>query len=178
MTTGSDGALWFTNESSIGRITTDGTITTYPTPHVNQLWGIAAGPDGAVWFTDHLNNSIGRITTAATPEISGFSPTGGRTGTAVTLNGFNLKHATTVAFDGTVATIVSKAATQIVTYVPTGARTGLITVTTPKGIATSKWSPRDLGIPPTAVSAGQQPFRCSGARWIRTIDLILIRDAL
>lgn len=73
LTAGPDGALWFTNYSvpgdtgfapypPIGRITTDGTITTYGSPYVEEgAMGITAGPDGAVWFNDHLNDSIGRV---------------------------------------------------------------------------------------------------------------------
>src|SRR5205807_1069707 len=65
---GPDGALWFTNSrnSSIGRITTAGTVTNYTGTGISQPEGIAAGPDGALWFTNHKNSSIGRITTAGT----------------------------------------------------------------------------------------------------------------
>jgi virginiamycin B lyase len=58
---GPDGALWFTENSAnqIGRITTAGVITEYPT--LSSLGGITAGPDGALWFT--AGNSIGRMTT-------------------------------------------------------------------------------------------------------------------
>jgi len=60
---GADGALWFTEESSdsIGRITTGGTITQYPTPGL-QPSSIARGPDGAIWFTDDsVNNTVDRL---------------------------------------------------------------------------------------------------------------------
>ena len=77
ITTGPDGALWFTESVSgkIGRITTDGKITEFalPNPHA-QPWGITTGPDGALWFTEAscirepgsrciVGNKIGRITT-------------------------------------------------------------------------------------------------------------------
>src|ERR1022692_4944019 len=65
ITTGPDGALWFTAEDTIGRITTTGTVTTYPVGHpILTPWGsgqITAGPDGALWFT--AEDAIGRITT-------------------------------------------------------------------------------------------------------------------
>lgn len=66
ITTGPDGALWFTQYESnkIGRITTAGVITEYPTssPVLNvNVYDITAGPDGALWFTEQLG--IGRITT-------------------------------------------------------------------------------------------------------------------
>src|SRR5438046_5696825 len=74
---GPDGALWFTNYrssigSSIGRITTAGTVTIYTDPSMRVPNGVAAGSDGAMWFTNYGNtppdseeivSSIGRITT-------------------------------------------------------------------------------------------------------------------
>ncbi len=68
--TGSDGALWFTefgnsSVSGIGRITTAGVITEFPTPLPGSrpFW-IAAGPDNALWFSEFGGNKIGRITVA------------------------------------------------------------------------------------------------------------------
>ena len=73
---GPDGALWFAGEAGsapggttmyteiIGRITTTGTVTQYPT-EVSTLpttVNITAGPDGNMWFTDS-NKNVGRITT-------------------------------------------------------------------------------------------------------------------
>lgn len=70
ITTGADGALWFTEYlgNKIGRITTTGVITEYPVQMVgselSQLGAITAGPDGALWFTESFASKIGRITTA------------------------------------------------------------------------------------------------------------------
>ena len=65
ITSGPDGALWFTNSgnNSIGRITTGGTVTNYTGTGISGPEGITSGPDGALWFTNSGNNSIGRITT-------------------------------------------------------------------------------------------------------------------
>ncbi len=66
ITTGPDGALWFTNYSnanSIGRITTSGVVTSYTDPSILDPYAITAGPDGALWFTDIGNSTIGRVTT-------------------------------------------------------------------------------------------------------------------
>ena len=53
--------------SSIGRITTDGTVTNYTDPGISARSGIAAGPDGALWFTNYRRrSSIGRIATSGT----------------------------------------------------------------------------------------------------------------
>jgi virginiamycin B lyase len=53
ITAGPDGALWFVEvgTNKVGRITTSGSISEYPTPGSQPL-GITAGPDGAIWFTD------------------------------------------------------------------------------------------------------------------------------
>ena len=69
ITPGPDGALWFTNSGSIGRITTSGTVTNYKGTGIDAPKAITSGPDGALWFTNYGDNSIGSITT------SGWSPT-------------------------------------------------------------------------------------------------------
>jgi virginiamycin B lyase len=73
ITTGPDGALWFTNSgnSSIGRITTSGAITNFTDPTINKPTGMTTGPDGAMWFTNEGNYSIGRITTGGV--VSNFT---------------------------------------------------------------------------------------------------------
>ncbi len=70
ITTGPDGALWFTNDfeeaTSIGRITTSGSVSSYPLPGEfggNLPSSIVSGPDGALWFTTDAD-MIGRVTTA------------------------------------------------------------------------------------------------------------------
>lgn len=64
ITAGSDGALWFVNDSNvIGRITTQGVVSTITLPQFQfnaQL--ITSGPDKALWFT--LPNSVPGDTTA------------------------------------------------------------------------------------------------------------------
>ena len=75
ITTGSDGALWFTESGGsspkIGRITTSGVITEYTLPAGdNTPSGITLGPDGAIWFAVSGGSKIGRITTAG--AVTGF----------------------------------------------------------------------------------------------------------
>jgi streptogramin lyase len=75
ITAGPDGALWFTEEraSNIGRITTSGEITEYPTPTADAyLFGITAGPDGALWFIESIGN-IGQVVLAVSPRQD-FAP--------------------------------------------------------------------------------------------------------
>ena len=76
ITTGSDGALWFLNNGSIGRMTTSGAVTLYTGPDIRpSLDSIVAGPDGALWFTNEatsstsLTGSIGRITTSGVVTV-------------------------------------------------------------------------------------------------------------
>jgi streptogramin lyase len=79
ITTGPDGALWFTEQGGtdpvsgeptpnrIGRMTTAGALTDFVVPWAdNGPHGIVSGPDGALWFTDFQNNAIGRITVDGT----------------------------------------------------------------------------------------------------------------
>ena len=56
ITTGPDGALWFTNtgNNSIGRITTAGVVTNYTGTGIDDPSAITAGPDGALWFTNEV----------------------------------------------------------------------------------------------------------------------------
>jgi virginiamycin B lyase len=69
ITTGPDGALWFTEPylEQIGRITTKGTIREFRMPRGSTVPGslgnITQGPDGALWFNAFTVNQIGRITT-------------------------------------------------------------------------------------------------------------------
>jgi virginiamycin B lyase len=75
ITTGPDGALWYSIapleaccESTIGRITTSGTVSHFDLNTTGSLeMPIAPGPDGALWFGHGL--SLDRITTSG--AISG-----------------------------------------------------------------------------------------------------------
>lgn len=68
ITTGSDGALWFTGTNAaggvIGRITTSGSLATFPLPSPSFPQGITLGPDSAIWFLDPGKGAVGQITTA------------------------------------------------------------------------------------------------------------------
>jgi virginiamycin B lyase len=69
ITTGPDGALWFTESGGkIGRITTQGSITEFPIKGDGILHSITTGLDGALWFTEFTSKKIGRIPTTATAD--------------------------------------------------------------------------------------------------------------
>lgn len=63
ITAGSDGALWFTEQSRyrINRMTTEGKASSFKLRPGQTPFDIVSGPDGALWFT--LKRAIGRITT-------------------------------------------------------------------------------------------------------------------
>ena len=63
ITSGPDGALWFTMPLvGVGRLTTTGRYTEFAVPGDGiRALGITSGPGGALWFTESA--SIGRLTT-------------------------------------------------------------------------------------------------------------------
>jgi virginiamycin B lyase len=88
ITTGPDGALWFTQEKfgvdfisadHIGRITPAGSVTEFPIPGQGHIVGgpgggglhITAGPDGNLWFTELGQTKIARMTTSG--NVTEFS---------------------------------------------------------------------------------------------------------
>jgi virginiamycin B lyase len=58
--------LWFVDAGAdaIGRITSGGSISEFPTGSGTNPSAITQGPDGALWFTEPGTDQIGRITTA------------------------------------------------------------------------------------------------------------------
>jgi hypothetical protein len=122
-------------------------------------FGTVSGPNGAeynqtinghhYWLQQEWSNANPSLACVQTyniqggggggkPTITSFSPSRGRTGTSVMINGQNLGNVTQVLLRSTNATIVSESATQIKTKVPTGV-TGLAkwTVKNPAGSAMS-----------------------------------------
>ncbi len=82
--------------------------------------------------------SASNFTVLIPPTISGFNPTSGLVGTAVTITGTNFTGTTAVAFNSkAAANFTVNSATQITATVASGTTTGKITVTTPGGTATS-----------------------------------------
>lgn len=76
ITVGSDGAMWFAEQfgNRVGRITTSGAITEYPTS--GSPYGIAAGPDNTIWFTQFGSNQVGQIATSGGTVYESHVPTG------------------------------------------------------------------------------------------------------
>jgi uncharacterized repeat protein (TIGR03803 family) len=74
------------------------------------------------------------------PVIAKFSPASGPVGTTVLITGTSLLGASSVTFNGVVATYKIRGANYVVATVPVGATTGPLEVTTPNGKATSRTS--------------------------------------
>jgi hypothetical protein len=75
------------------------------------------------------------------PSVTSFSPTNGPVGTVVTISGSDLSGATTVLFNGTLASSVNvDSDSQLRATVPNGATTGLISVSNSVGTGTSSSS--------------------------------------
>jgi virginiamycin B lyase len=95
MTSGPDGALWFTSftqsppnsdigASTVGRMTMAGAVTTFPLPSASSApASITAGPDGNLWFVEPASNAIGRITTSGAVTEYALPTIRGQTSTAL-----------------------------------------------------------------------------------------------
>jgi streptogramin lyase len=75
ITVGSDEAMWFAEENGnrIGRITTSGAITEFPTS--GFPYSIAAGPQNTIWFTQCGSNQVGQIATSGGTVYESHVPT-------------------------------------------------------------------------------------------------------
>jgi streptogramin lyase len=91
ITTGPDGALWFTDQASpaIGRLTTSGTFTLFHDPSLLAPQGIVAGADGNLWFTDAHSGFIvvGCITPSGNFALLGAEAFGNTKGIAAGADG-------------------------------------------------------------------------------------------
>jgi virginiamycin B lyase len=83
ITSGADGALWFTQPLSrrIGRITTAGEIATYPIA-LGSPGAITVGPRGDLWFTAIEPSVVAHVTTTGAMQeyrLGGLDKPGGIT---------------------------------------------------------------------------------------------------
>ena len=88
ITTGPDGALWFANGDTVGRITTAGVVSTFELGGAGYSVAIVAGPDGNLWVATTLVSIAGpagkivRMTTSG--AVTSFDvPYPGRIATAL-----------------------------------------------------------------------------------------------
>ncbi len=115
---------------------------TYQYDDAGRLIGVVDSQNGAAKYAyDAVGNilSITRVTQGQV-GITGFTPSSGAVGTAVTISGTGFSPTVgqnTVTFNGVAATVTSATTNQLVATVPTGASTGAIAVTAPGGSDTS-----------------------------------------
>jgi YD repeat-containing protein len=121
--------------------------------------GATTGPISVTVGTQTATSASSFIVTTgalnAPPSITGFTPTKGIAGTAVTINGNNfdtLPANNTIWFNTALAPANSSSKTQISATVPSGATSGRIKVRTPYGTAISN---ADFIIPPTNTTLDQ-----------------------
>lgn len=153
-------------EGTVFRVTRDGVLTTVADFGTNAgdfpESGVIFGDDGHLYGTtsaggtNNPNYGLSAIQPTAghgtvfrvsladappgptnNPTVSGFVPSSGPVGTAVSIIGGNLTGATAVKFNNVSALFNVAGATQISATVPVGATTGKISVTTPAGSVTS-----------------------------------------
>jgi hypothetical protein len=128
-------SVTFNGASAPFSVVSDGQLAaTVPSGATTGPIGVTAPGGGTTSGTTNFT-----VTPAApAPKITTISPTSGRAGSSVTINGTGFTGTTSVVFGGGRSgsfTVVGD--TQLRATVPSGARTGTIRVTTPAGSATS-----------------------------------------
>jgi YD repeat-containing protein len=145
----------FSATASQNTVTFNGVAASVTASSTNLI--VTSVPAGAATGTISVTSPVGSVTSsvsftvttgsAGAPTITGFTPTIGVTGTAVTVNGTNFDAVALnnrPAFNIVNSTVTSATATSIATSTPL-AGSGRISVTTPYGKATSS---DDFFIPP------------------------------
>ncbi len=95
ITKGPDGALWFTEWATGGkiyRIDSTKTVTPYPISATADPYDLVAGPDGNIWFTEYYGSKVGRMC------VKGCAPVGTVTEFATAAN--SQPNGITVGSDG------------------------------------------------------------------------------
>jgi photosystem II stability/assembly factor-like uncharacterized protein len=122
-------------------VTLNGTSAVYTVDNDTQITTTApvAVSTGLIRVTTAggIGASASPFVVLVSPAITGFQPTSGGAGTAVTIDGANIGGASRVAFNGVNAVFRYSGLNQISAIVPAGATTGPIGITTPAGTAFS-----------------------------------------
>mgnify|MGYP002777006283 CR=1 FL=1 len=149
--------------------------TTFTVASDTELW--ATVPAGATTGPIRVTSPVGTASSAnsfsvlipGAPQILTFFPDMGPVGTTVTLEGIDFASATSVQFNGTPTTIVTRTSTRLVVTVPAGATTGQISVTSPLGTGVTA-TPFRVLVPPTndLCSATNLPVLTCGSTLIGT----------
>jgi hypothetical protein len=140
-TSGPTGTPVTINGANFGSTQSGSTVTFNGTPASPTTWGatsiVVPVPSGAT--TGPVVVTVGGVssngvtfTDTSAPTITSISPTSGKAGTVVTINGSlfgSTQGSSKVTFNGVTATVTSWIATKIVVTAPTGVTTGNVIVT-------------------------------------------------
>lgn len=108
---------------------------TPPSAGAYSLTAVATDTEGATG-----SSATARLTVLSgdgTPTLAGLAPTSGVAGDSITLTGTNFAAVSAVSFNGIAALFTVDSPTTLRATVPAAATTGVVTVTTPRGTATS-----------------------------------------
>jgi len=145
----------FSPTASQNSVTFNGIAATVTSATTTQIVtsvpsGATTGPIAITTPTGSATNSIPfAVTTSAAPTITGFTPTIGSPGAAVTITGTNFEPTPSnnwVTFNNSYALTGTATATTISTSVPTTATSGRVSAVTPAGKAVSV---ADFFVPPS-----------------------------
>lgn len=152
-TTVTIGGLGFSEIAANNTVTFNGTTAAVVSATTTQIVATvpAGASTGAIAVTSPLGSATSTLPFTVTsgggsgaPLISGFTPSIGVAGTAVTISGANFEPVPTnnsLLFNTTFASLTNATATELTAPVPGGATSGRITVTTPAGTAVGATSP-------------------------------------
>jgi YD repeat-containing protein len=131
-------AVMSVSASSRGGQATASKTTRYFYDKRGRLTMVITPDDSAAFYEYDPTGNPTRIRRAGAVEIISFDPTSGTVGREVTLTGVGFSAGVDeVSFNGTPAVEVTVTPPTLVARVPEGATTGPISVTTPRGTATT-----------------------------------------
>jgi hypothetical protein len=130
---------FYVGETLISTDTSSPYEATWTVPAISGEYALTAratDSEGAVGTSAPVKQFV--LTGSGEPAIASFAPASGAVGTVATISGSNFAGVTAVRFNGFEATTYTvDSLTQITATVPTTASTGAVTVSTPRGTATS-----------------------------------------
>ncbi|MCU0793856.1 MAG: Ig-like domain-containing protein, partial [Opitutaceae bacterium] len=128
---------FFADSTSLGVVSSSPYTLAWTPPSAGaySLTAVATDTEGASGVSAAARLTV--LSGDGTPTLAALSPTGGVAGDSITLTGTNFAAVSAVRFNGVAALFTVDSPTTLRASVPAAATTGVITVTTPRGTATS-----------------------------------------